>query len=82
MMTEFAPTSGGTNLLFAFEAVVIGGIGSLWGTLIGGVALGVAQQFGAHFNPAYQVLAGNVLFLVVLAIRPQGLFGRKGALNE
>jgi branched-chain amino acid transport system permease protein len=82
MMTEFAPTSGGTNLLFAFEAVVIGGIGSLWGTLIGGVALGVAQQFGAHFNPAYQVLAGNALFLVVLAIRPQGLFGRKGSLNE
>ena len=82
MMTEFAPTSGGTNLLFAFEAVVIGGIGSLWGTLIGGIALGVAQQFGAHFNPAYQVLAGNVLFLVVLAIRPRGLFGKKGALND
>jgi branched-chain amino acid transport system permease protein len=82
MMTEFAPTSGGTNLLFAFEAVVIGGIGSLWGTLIGGIALGVAQQFGAHINPAYQVLAGNILFLVVLAIRPQGLFGRKGSLNE
>lgn len=81
MMTEFAPTSGGVNLLFAFEAVVIGGIGSLWGTLIGGVALGVAQQFGAHINPAYQVLAGNVLFLVVLAIRPQGLFGRKGAIS-
>jgi branched-chain amino acid transport system permease protein len=82
MMTEFAPTSGGSNLLFAFEAVVIGGIGSLWGTLIGGIALGVAQQFGAHFNPAYQVLAGNVLFLLVLAVRPQGLFGRKGSLNE
>jgi branched-chain amino acid transport system permease protein len=80
MMTQFAPTSGGVNLLFAFEAVVIGGIGSLWGTLIGGVALGVAQQFGAHFNPEYQILAGNVLFLVVLAIRPQGLFGRRTAL--
>jgi len=81
MTTQFAPTSGGVNLLFAFEAVVIGGIGSLWGTLIGGVALGVAQQFGAHFNPEYQILAGNVLFLVVLAIRPQGLFGRKTALS-
>jgi branched-chain amino acid transport system permease protein len=81
MMTQFAPTSGGVNLLFAFEAVVIGGIGSLWGTLIGGVALGVAQQFGAHFNPEYQILAGNVLFLVVLAIRPQGLFGRRTALS-
>lgn len=80
--TEFFPTSGGGNLLYAFEAVVIGGIGSLWGTLIGGVALGIAQEFGAHFNPAYQYLAGNILFLVVLAIRPQGLFGRKGSLNE
>jgi branched-chain amino acid transport system permease protein len=80
MMTQFAPTSGGVNLLFAFEAVVIGGIGSLWGTLVGGVALGVAQQFGAHFNPQYQVLAGNVLFLLVLAVRPQGLFGKKTAL--
>ena len=80
MMTQFAPTSGGVNLLFAFEAVVIGGIGSLWGTLVGGIALGIAQQFGAHINVQYQVLAGNVLFLAVLAIRPQGLFGRKTAL--
>jgi branched-chain amino acid transport system permease protein len=81
MMTQFAPTSGGVNLLFAFEAVVIGGIGSLWGTLIGGIALGIAQQFGAHFNVEYQILAGNVLFLIVLAIRPQGLFGRNTALS-
>ena len=80
MMTQFAPTSGGVNLLFAFEAVVVGGIGSLWGTLVGGIALGVAQQFGAHINPQYQVLAGNVLFLLVLAVRPQGLFGKKTAL--
>jgi branched-chain amino acid transport system permease protein len=80
--TEFAPTAGGINLLYAFEAVVIGGIGSLWGTLVGGILLGVAQQFGAHFNLEYQTLAGNALFLIVLAIRPQGLFGRKVALNE
>ena len=80
MMTQFAPTSGGVNLLFAFEAVVMGGIGSLWGTLVGGIALGVAQQIGAHINPQYSVLAGNVLFLAVLAIRPQGLFGKKAAL--
>lgn len=81
MMTQFAPTSGGVNLLFAFEAVVVGGIGSLWGTLVGGIALGVAQQLGAHFNPQYQVLAGNVLFLLVLAVRPQGLFGKRTALS-
>ena len=80
MMTQFAPTSGGVNLLFAFEAVVVGGIGSLWGTLVGGIALGVAQQFGAHINPQYQVLAGNLLFLLILAVRPQGLFGKRTAL--
>jgi branched-chain amino acid transport system permease protein len=82
MMTEFAPTSGGVNLLFAFEAVVIGGIGSLWGTLVGGILLGIAQLVGAHINQAYSVLGGNILFLIVLAIRPQGLFGKKGSLNE
>jgi branched-chain amino acid transport system permease protein len=80
MGTQFAPTSGGINLLFAFEAVVVGGIGSLWGTLVGGIVLGIAQQFGAHFNPQYQVLAGNVLFLAILAVRPQGLFGKRTAL--
>jgi branched-chain amino acid transport system permease protein len=77
MYTSLSPTAGGVNLLFAFETVVIGGIGSLWGTLIGGILLGIAQQFGAHFNEQYTVLAGNVLFLLVLAIRPQGLFGKK-----
>jgi branched-chain amino acid transport system permease protein len=77
MKTSLDPTSGGVNLLFAFETVVIGGIGSLWGTLVGGILLGIAQQFGAHFNEQYTVLAGNLLFLLVLAIRPRGLFGKK-----
>lgn len=81
MTYQFAPTSGGIDLLYAFEAVVIGGIGSLWGTLVGGISLGIAQQFGAHINPEYQVLGGNILFLLVLAIRPQGLFGKKTALS-
>ncbi len=80
MYTEFAPTSGAANLLFAFEAVVIGGIGSLWGTLAGGIVLGVAQQIGAQINPAYQVLAGHIVFLSVLAVRPRGLFGLRAAL--
>jgi branched-chain amino acid transport system permease protein len=80
MNTQFSPTAGGANLLFAFEAVVIGGIGSLWGTLVGGIALGIAQEIGAHINPQYQVLAGHVLFLVILAVRPQGLFGKRTAL--
>jgi branched-chain amino acid transport system permease protein len=75
MSTEVFPTSGVTMLLFAFEAVVIGGIGNLWGTLVGAIVLGIAQQVGAQINPEYQLLAGNLVFLAVLAIRPQGLFG-------
>ncbi len=79
MLTEFVPTSGVTTLLFAFESVVIGGIGNVWGTLVGGVVLGVAQQIGAQINPAYQILAGNLVFLAVLAVRPRGLFGMRTA---
>jgi branched-chain amino acid transport system permease protein len=79
MITEFSPASGTNNLLFAFEAVVIGGIGSLWGTLVGGIVLGVAQQIGAQINPAYQILAGHVVFLAVLAVRSRGLFAVKEA---
>lgn len=60
------PSSGPTQLIFAFEAVVIGGLGSLWGTLRGGIALGVAQTLGALVDPQYSILAGHVLFLVVL----------------
>jgi branched-chain amino acid transport system permease protein len=71
------PTTGtDTILLFAFAAVVIGGIGSLWGTLIGGIVLGVTQAIGAQINSSDQVLAGFIVFLVVLVIRPQGLVSR------
>ena len=74
MYSQFAPTTGtDTILLFAFAAVVIGGLGSLWGTLLGGVVLGVAQQIGAQINISYEVLAGYVVLLAVLVFRPQGL---------
>jgi branched-chain amino acid transport system permease protein len=75
---NFDPTSGPTRLLYAFEAVIIGGLGSLWGTLAGGVVLGVAQTVGAKINPEWQILAGHVVFLVVLLLRPRGLFPRAG----
>ena len=65
----FDPLSGPTQLIFAFEAVVIGGTGSLWGTLLGGLALGVAQTLGAHINPEYSALTGHLLFLAVLIVR-------------
>jgi branched-chain amino acid transport system permease protein len=65
----FDPVSGPTQLIFAFEAVVIGGMGSLWGTLVGGLALGVAQTVGAQINPEYAALSGHLLFLLVLIVR-------------
>jgi len=71
---NFNPLTGTTMLIFAFEAVVIGGLGSLWGTLVGGIALGVTQVVVGEINQAYAVLAVHLLFLLVLAIRPAGLF--------
>ena len=72
--TNFDPTSGPSRLLIAFEAVVLGGLGSLWGTLAGGIILGVAQAIGGQFDAAWQVLAGHIVFLAVFLVRPQGLF--------
>ena len=78
MYSQLAPTTGtDTILLFAFAAVVIGGLGSLWGTLLGGVVLGVAQQIGAQINISDETLAGFIVFLAVLVIRPEGLTGRR-----
>jgi branched-chain amino acid transport system permease protein len=76
MYTSFDPTIGTDQiLLFAFAAVVIGGLGSLWGTLVGGVVFAVAQQIGSQINSADYLLAGYLVFLVILAVRPQGLTG-------
>lgn len=73
---NFDPTSGPSRLIYAFEAVIIGGLGSLWGTLAGGVILGVAQTVGASINPEWQILAGHLAFLAVLLFKPRGLFPR------
>lgn len=74
--TAFDPAIGASRLIFGFEAVIIGGLGNLWGTLAGGVILGIAQAVGGQINPGYQVLAGHIVFLIVLAVRPRGLFPR------
>ncbi len=74
--TSFDPASGPSRLIFGFEAVIIGGLGNLWGTLIGGIILGVSQNIAAKINPGWQILAGHITFLVILAIRPKGLFHR------
>jgi branched-chain amino acid transport system permease protein len=73
---NFDPSIGPARLLYAFEAVIIGGLGSLWGTLAGGIVVGVAQTVGAHIDPEWQILSGHVAFLIVLVIRPRGLFPR------
>jgi branched-chain amino acid transport system permease protein len=73
---SFDPTIGPARLIYAFEAVIIGGLGSLWGTLAGGMVVGVAQTIGARVNPEWQILAGHLAFLVVLVLRPRGLFPR------
>ncbi|MFN6977143.1 MAG: branched-chain amino acid ABC transporter permease [Gemmobacter sp.] len=76
MRSNFDPSIGPARLIYAFEAVIIGGLGSLWGTLAGGIIIGVAQTVGAAINPEWQILAGHVAFLVVLVVRPRGLFPR------
>ncbi|MDR3486235.1 MAG: branched-chain amino acid ABC transporter permease [Bradyrhizobium sp.] len=73
---NFDPTIGPARLIYAFEAVIIGGLGSLWGTLAGGVIIGVAQTVGAKINPEWQILAGHIAFLAVVVLRPRGLFPR------
>jgi branched-chain amino acid transport system permease protein len=76
LRANFDPTIGPARLLYAFEAVIIGGLGSFWGTLAGGIVLGLAQTIGARIDPEWQILSGHLAFLVVLAIRPRGLFPR------
>jgi len=76
MTTQFTPTYGDLVLIFAFEAVIIGGLGSLWGTFLGGLVLGIAQTVGAQVEPAYGVLVGHLVFLAVLALKPSGLMPR------
>ena len=71
--SSFDPSAGPPRLIYAFEAVIIGGVGSIWGTLAGGIILGVAQAIGAQIDPSGGVLAGHLVFLAVLALRPQGL---------
>src|ERR1041384_4717300 len=71
---NFDPSIGPARLIFGFEAVIIGGLGSMWGTLAGGVIIGVAQAIGAQIDPGWNLLAGHIAFLLVLAFRPEGLF--------
>ena len=73
---SFDPFAGPVQLIYAFEAVIIGGLGSLWGTLAGGITLGVAQNVGAQISPQWGPMIGHVVFMAVLASRPTGMFGK------
>lgn len=74
MRTTVSPSDGPMLLLFAFEAVIIGGMGSFWGTLAGAMLLGVAQQVGFRWDPGWGLWCGHMIFLLILIVRPQGLF--------
>jgi branched-chain amino acid transport system permease protein len=74
MRTTVSPADGPLLLLFAFEAVIIGGMGSFWGTLVGALLLGITQQIGFRLDPGWGIWIGHIVFLVVLVVRPQGLF--------
>ena len=77
--TNVSAADGPALLIFGFEAVIIGGLGSLWGTLAGGILLGVSQTLGAEWRPDWKFLLGHLVFLAVLLVRPTGLFGRAEA---
>jgi branched-chain amino acid transport system permease protein len=77
MTFTFYPHTGPQYLIIAFGVVIIGGLGSMTGTFLGGVILGLAQLLGAHFlGPGFQLLSGYVILLIVLTVRPQGIFGK------
>ena len=76
LRSTVAPSDGPAQLIYAFEAVIIGGMGSIWGAFLGSMVLGVSQAIGFRINPGYGILAGHLVFLAVLAFRPQGIFGR------
>jgi len=74
--SNFDPSMGPSRLIFGFEAVIIGGLSSLWGTLAGGIILGIVQAVGASIDPGWQLLAGHLAFILVLLVRPRGLFAK------
>jgi branched-chain amino acid transport system permease protein len=72
--TNFDPSSGSTRLLIAFEVVVLAGLGSFWGVLVGGIVIALAQTFGGMIDSGLQLLGGHIIFLVLFLARPQGFF--------
>lgn len=76
LRSTVAPSDGPAQLIYAFEAVIIGGMGSIWGAFVGSMVLGISQSIGFRIDPGFGILAGHIVFLLVLAVRPQGIFGK------
>ncbi|MES2264820.1 MAG: branched-chain amino acid ABC transporter permease [Pseudomonadota bacterium] len=76
MKSSFTPDMGPSFLLYAFESVVMGGLGSFWGTFAGALLLGVAQGIGYKLDPGWGILVGHLAFLAVLIFKPTGLFAK------
>ena len=72
-----SPSDGPAQLIYAFEAVIIGGMGSVWGAFLGAMVLGVSQAIGFRLDAGWGILSGHLVFLAVLAVRPQGLMSRR-----
>lgn len=77
LRSTVSPSDGPFQLIYAFEAVIIGGMGSIWGASLGAMVLGISQSIGFRIDPGFGILAGHLVFLIVLAIRPQGILGQK-----
>ncbi len=72
-----SPSDGAAQLIYAFEAVIIGGMGSIWGAFLGSMVLGIAQAVGLRVDPGLGILFGHLVFLLVLATRPEGIMARR-----
>ena len=77
MRSTVSPADGAFQLIYAFEAVIIGGMGSIWGAFLGAMVLGISQSIGFRIDPGFGILAGHLVFLIILALRPQGLLGKE-----
>jgi branched-chain amino acid transport system permease protein len=76
LRSTVSPADGAYQLIYAFEAVIIGGMGSIWGAFIGAMVLGISQSIGFRIDPGFGILAGHLVFLIILALRPQGILGK------
>ena len=74
--SSFSPMTGGDQLLFAFETVIIGGMGSIWGTMLGGMALGISQIIGFKIHAGWGAFAGHLIFFAFLFVKPSGLLAK------